>query len=143
MCRRGASAEGRYSQDWAGPWGWPFPSGHRKKVIISWTRACVVSTIFLRVCMPYSCQIRLERFPVHNRSRVLAHIEKAEHQGCSGRITPESGQNRNPALDLGTPTNRNESQNVPPRGGVRSSIKTMPLEGKTAPSWWGCLCPCV
>jgi hypothetical protein len=28
-------------------------------------------------------------------------------------------------------------------GGVRSFIKTMPLEGETAPSWWGCLCPCV
>jgi len=26
---------------------------------------------------------------------------------------------------------------------VCSSIKTMPLEGKTAPSWWGCLCSCV
>jgi len=23
---------------------------------------------------------------------------------------------------------------------VFSSIKTMPLEGKMAPSWWGCLC---
>ena len=23
------------------------------------------------------------------------------------------------------------------------SIKTMPLEGETAPSWWGCLCACV
>jgi hypothetical protein len=23
---------------------------------------------------------------------------------------------------------------------VFSSIKTMPLEGETAPSWWGCLC---
>jgi len=30
-----------------------------------------------------------------------------------------------------------------PRGAVCSSIKTMPLEGKTAPSWWGCLCSCV
>jgi len=29
------------------------------------------------------------------------------------------------------------------RGGVSLSIKTMPLEGKMAPSWWGCLCPCV
>ena len=26
---------------------------------------------------------------------------------------------------------------------VCSSIKTMPLEGETAPSWWGCLCACV
>ena len=25
-----------------------------------------------------------------------------------------------------------------PGGVVCSSIKTMPLEGKTAPSWWGC-----
>jgi hypothetical protein len=28
-------------------------------------------------------------------------------------------------------------------GGVCSSIKTMVLEGETAPSWWGCLCACV
>jgi hypothetical protein len=28
-------------------------------------------------------------------------------------------------------------------GGVCSSIKTMALEGETAPSWWGCLCACV
>jgi hypothetical protein len=30
-----------------------------------------------------------------------------------------------------------------PGGGVCSSIKTMALEGETAPSWWGCLCACV
>jgi hypothetical protein len=30
-----------------------------------------------------------------------------------------------------------------PEGGVCSSIKTMALEGETAPSWWGCLCACV
>jgi len=30
-----------------------------------------------------------------------------------------------------------------PGGGVCSSIKTMALEGETAPSWWGCLCDCV
>ncbi len=30
-------------------------------------------------------------------------VEKAEHQGCCGRIPPESGRNRNPALDSGTP----------------------------------------
>jgi hypothetical protein len=30
-----------------------------------------------------------------------------------------------------------------PGGAVCSSIKTMPLEGETAPSWWGCLCACV
>ena len=30
-----------------------------------------------------------------------------------------------------------------PGGSVCSSIKTMPLEGKTAPSWWGCLCSCI
>jgi hypothetical protein len=30
-----------------------------------------------------------------------------------------------------------------PGVGVRSSIKTMPMEGETAPSWWGCLCACV
>jgi hypothetical protein len=29
-----------------------------------------------------------------------------------------------------------------PAGAVCLSIKTMPLEGKTAPSWWGCLCSC-
>ena len=28
-------------------------------------------------------------------------VEKAEHQGCCGRIPPESGRNRNPALDSG------------------------------------------
>jgi hypothetical protein len=28
-------------------------------------------------------------------------------------------------------------------GAVCSSIKTMPLEGETAPSWWECLCACV
>ena len=42
-------------------------------------------------------------------------VEKAEHQGCCGRIPPESGRNRNPALDSGTPTNRNEIRNVQPR----------------------------
>ena len=30
-----------------------------------------------------------------------------------------------------------------PGGAVFLSIKTMPLEGKMAPSWWGCLCSCV
>ena len=30
-------------------------------------------------------------------------IEKVEHQGCCGRIPPESSWNRNPALDSGTP----------------------------------------
>jgi hypothetical protein len=30
-----------------------------------------------------------------------------------------------------------------PRGAVFLSIKTMPLEGKTAPSWWGCFCACI
>ena len=30
-----------------------------------------------------------------------------------------------------------------PGGAVFSSIKPMPLEGETAPSWWGCLCACV
>ncbi len=30
-----------------------------------------------------------------------------------------------------------------PGGAVCSSIKTMPLEGETTPSWWGCLCACV
>jgi hypothetical protein len=29
------------------------------------------------------------------------------------------------------------------RGGVFSFIKTMALEGKTAPSWWWCLYACV
>ena len=42
-------------------------------------------------------------------------VEKAEHQGCCGLIPPESGRNRNPALDSGTPTNRNEIRNVQPR----------------------------
>ena len=30
-----------------------------------------------------------------------------------------------------------------PGGGVCYSIKTMALEGETAPSRWGCLCACV
>ena len=30
-----------------------------------------------------------------------------------------------------------------PGGGVCSSIKTMALEGETAPPLWGCLCACV
>ena len=30
-----------------------------------------------------------------------------------------------------------------PGGEVCSSIKTMVLEGETAPSWWKCLCACV
>jgi hypothetical protein len=42
-------------------------------------------------------------------------VEKAEHQGCCRQIPLESGRNRNLALDSGTPTNRNESRNVPPR----------------------------
>ena len=41
-------------------------------------------------------------------------VEMAEHQGCCGRIPPESSWNRNPALDSGTPTNLNESRNVQP-----------------------------
>jgi hypothetical protein len=28
-------------------------------------------------------------------------------------------------------------------GAICSSMKTMALEGETAPSWWGCLCACV
>jgi hypothetical protein len=43
-------------------------------------------------------------------------IEKAEHQGCCVRIPPESGRNRNPALDSGPPPKKpNENRNVPPR----------------------------
>jgi len=30
-----------------------------------------------------------------------------------------------------------------PGGAEFLSIKTMPLEGKTAPPWWECLCACV
>jgi hypothetical protein len=30
-----------------------------------------------------------------------------------------------------------------PGGAVFLSVKTMPLEGETAPSWWGCLGACV
>jgi hypothetical protein len=30
-----------------------------------------------------------------------------------------------------------------PGGAVFLSIKITPLEGETAPSWWGCLCACV
>ena len=37
------------------------------------------------------------------------------------------------------PTPRNEAH----RGAVYLSIKTMPLERETAPSWWGCLCACA
>ena len=32
-------------------------------------------------------------------------VEKAEHQGCCGRIPPESSWNRDPALDSGLPKN--------------------------------------
>ena len=40
--------------------------------------------------------------------------EKAEHQGCCGRIMPESGRNRNPALDSSPPKKWNENKNAPP-----------------------------
>jgi hypothetical protein len=42
-------------------------------------------------------------------------VEKAEHQGCCGRIPHDFGWNRNLVLDSGTPTNRNENRNVQPR----------------------------
>ena len=65
------------------------------------------------------CQIpvKLDRNAFRSATEVgFRPVEKAEHQGYCGRIPPESGWNRNPALDSGTPKNRNENRNVPPWG---------------------------
>ena len=53
-------------------------------------------------------------------------VEKAEHQGCCGRIPPESGWNRNPALDSGPPQKRNKNRNVPPRSYGSYGMDTSP-----------------
>ena len=46
--------------------------------------------------------VKLDRNTFRSVSEVgFRPIEKAEHQGCCGRIPPESGQNRNLALDSG------------------------------------------
>jgi hypothetical protein len=48
--------------------------------------------------------VKLDRNAFRSVSEVgFRPIEKAEHQGCCGRIPPESGRNRNPFLDSGTP----------------------------------------
>ena len=61
--------------------------------------------------------IKLDRNAFRSATEVgFRPVEKAEHQGYCGRIPPESGWNRNPALDSGTPKNRNENRNVPPWG---------------------------
>jgi hypothetical protein len=53
-----------------------------------------------------SGQIRPELFPVRYGSIVgFRPVEKTEHQGCCGRIPPESSWNRNPALDSGPQKN--------------------------------------
>ena len=51
------------------------------------------------LCM-YVCQIpvKLDRNAFWSATEVgFRPVEKAEHQGCCGRITPQSCQNRNPA----------------------------------------------
>ena len=49
-------------------------------------------------------QVKLDRNAFRSATEVgFWPVEKAEHQGCCGRILPESGRNRNPALDSGTP----------------------------------------
>ena len=48
--------------------------------------------------------VKLDRNAFRSTTEVgLWPVEKAEHQGCCGRILPESGWNRNLALDSGTP----------------------------------------
>ena len=64
----------------------------------------------------YVCQIpvKLDRNAFRSAMEVgFRPVEKAEHQGYYGQISQESGRNRNPALDSGTPKNRNENRNVP------------------------------
>ena len=54
----------------------------------------------------YVCRIpaKLDRNAFRSKTElVFWRVEKAEHQGCCVRIPPESGRNRNPALDYGTP----------------------------------------
>jgi len=54
----------------------------------------------------YVCQIpvKLDRNTFRSAMEVgFRPGEKAEHQGCCDRIPSESGWNRNPALDSGTP----------------------------------------
>jgi len=61
--------------------------------------------------------VKLDRNAFRSATEVeFQPVEKAEHQGCCGRIPPDSGRNRNPVLDSGTPTNRNENRNVPSDG---------------------------
>ena len=50
-------------------------------------------------------------------------LEKAEHQGCCGRILLDSGQNRNPVQGSGISTNRNKNRNVQPR----AVVHTLPI----------------
>jgi len=46
--------------------------------------------------------VKLDRNAFRSATEVgFRPVEKAEHQGCCGRIPPESGRNRNPALDSG------------------------------------------
>ena len=59
------------------------------------------------LCM-YVCRIpvKLDRNAFRSATEVgFQPVEKAEHQGCCGRIPTESGRNRNPALDSGTQKN--------------------------------------
>ncbi len=58
----------------------------------------------------YACMcripVKLDRNAFRSATEVgFRPVEKAEHQGCCGRVPPESGGNRNPALDSGTPEN--------------------------------------
>ena len=52
----------------------------------------------------YICRIlvKLDRNAFHSATEVgFRPVEEVEHQGCCGWIPPESGRNRNPALDSG------------------------------------------
>ena len=48
--------------------------------------------------------VKLDRHAFRSATEVVFRpVEKAKHQGFCGRTPPESGWNRNPALDSGTP----------------------------------------
>ena len=60
--------------------------------------------------------IKLDRNAFRSATEVgFRPVKKAEHQGCCGRIPPDSSRNRNPVQGSSTSTNRNKNRNVQPR----------------------------
>ena len=76
----------------------------------------------------YVCQIpvKLDRNASLSKTELgFRRVEKAEHQGCCGRIPLESGWNRNPAVDSGTP-------NIGTKAGMCNLADQLPSQS----GWW-------